>query len=196
MSFKKLIGAMSLIASLIAPAAFANQFIVELSAPLRGDLTKLKANLKVSEVQRFEAPGRHFMVLEGKDIAAIEAFLFAKSVTPVQIHEVDFVNSPIVGGGDAAGETMKPGHQLYLIERPIPGVGDFPLEKKQKISKGSIAAMTKLGGKVEWEQSYLTDIGTFCLYRAEDENLIVEHGQLAGAPIKTITQVSHVPVID
>ena len=84
------------------------------------------------------------------------------------------------------------GHQVYVIERPIPGVGFFGLDKKEKISKGSIAAMAKLGDVIEWDHSYLTSEGTYCVYRADDPDTLREHGALAGAPIGKITPVSQV----
>ena len=80
-------------------------------------------------------------------------------------------------------------HQTFVIERPIKGVGSFPLEKKEGISRASNAAIEKLNGSVEWVHSYLTDVGTYCIYRATDEEQIAKHAQLAGAPLGPITAV-------
>ena len=111
------------------------------------------------------------------------------TVSPEKISEVLFVNSPVVGGGDPAGSEPRDGHQVFVIERPIPGVGFFGLEKKQKISAGSNAAIAKLGDIIEWDHSYLTGEGTYCVYRADSPDTLREHGALAGAPIGKITSV-------
>ncbi len=67
----------------------------------------------------------------------------------------------------------------------------MPLETQKKISMGSNAALTQVGEGIEWVHSYLTDEGTYCVYRAVDTDKIVEHGKLADAPIDTISAVVH-----
>ncbi|KNG94472.1 hypothetical protein ATO11_09085 [Pseudaestuariivita atlantica] len=84
------------------------------------------------------------------------------------------------------------GLQTFVIERPIPGVGSFPLARKEGISRASNAAIAQMEGKVEWVHSYLTEVGTVCIYRATDEGQIADHAQLAGAPLGPITAVDRV----
>lgn len=172
-------------------AIFAAQFVVELTEPLTGDDSALKQSLKVTEVERFDATGKSYVVLDVKDEAVLETYFNAKNITPLKVKEVDFVNSPEVGGGDKAGANPMPGHQVFVIERPIPGVGDLPLAIKEEISMGSNAAIAKMGDGIEWDHSYLTDEGTYCVYRAVDIDKIEEHSDLAGAPIRIITPVVH-----
>ena len=131
-------------------------------------------------------------MLSAKNEEAIRSILQGTSNTAEKISEVLFVNSPTVGGGQPAGESPREDHQVFVIERPIPGVGFFGLEKKKKISKGSIAAMAKLGDVIEWDHSYLTGEGTYCVYRADNPDTLREHGALAGAPIGKITPVTQV----
>ena len=57
------------------------------------------------------------------------------------------------------------------------------------ISQKSNRAIAQIGNSIEWDHSYLTDEGTYCIYRATDENTIREHGKIAGAPIITIYRV-------
>ena len=97
-----------------------------------------------------------------------------------------------MGGGTPAGDEVREGHRVYVIERPVPGVGSFPIEKKQKIAMASNAAVEKLGGAVEWDHSYLTSEGTYCFYCADSEDTIREHAALAGAALSKITPVSQV----
>lgn len=127
--------------------------------------------------------------MTAEDEDAVRDLMRAASATPEKITEVLFINSPTVGGGQPAGAHPRDGHQVYVIERPIPGVGFFRLEKKQKISKGSNAAIAKLGDIIEWDHSYLTGEGTYCVYRADSPDTLREHGALAGAPIGKITPV-------
>lgn len=175
-------------------AASAAQFVVELAEPLTGDDAKLMQSLNVSEVERFDAESKSYVVLDAQDKAVLDSYFNAKTITPLKIKEVGFVNSPEVGGGAKAGADPRPGHKVYVIERPVPGIGDLPLETQKQLSMGSNAVLTKLGKGIEWAHSYLTDEGTYCVYRAADTDKIVEHGKLAEFPINKISAVVHTKV--
>ncbi len=179
------------IALMAGTAVSAAQFVVELAEPLTGDDTALKQKLNVSEVERMDAAGKSYIVLDAKDEAALDAFFDAKAISPLKIKTVGFVNSPEVGGGTKAGDVPLPGQQTYVIERPVPGIGDLPLETQKQLSMGSNAALTQIGDGIEWVHSYLTDEGTYCVYRAADTDKIVEHGQISEFPIDTIMAVNH-----
>ena len=173
--------------------ALAEQYVVKLENPL-GDISPgLQETLKISVIERFEAEGANFVVLDVVNDGYLETFVNAKNLRPLAISKVDFINSPVVGGGDASPQTASAEHQTFVIERPIPGVGSFPLEKKEGISRASNAAIERMNGSVEWVHSYLTDVGTYCIYRATDEGQIVEHAELAGAPLGPITAVERIP---
>ena len=117
-------------------------------------------------------------------------FLQDAAIKADKVSEVLFVNSPEVGGGQPAAAEPRPDLQLYVIERPIPGVGFFGIEKKQEVSRISNEAIAKLGDVIKWEHSYLTSEGTYCVYRADSPDTLREHGVLAGAPIDRITAVT------
>ena len=187
----KSLGAAAILAALAAPAS-AEQFMLKLEDPLGEINPALQETLKVSEVERFESDGASFVVLDVENEAYLETLLYTKSVVPIAISRVDFINSPMVGGGEASAQSAKDGHQTFVIERPVPGIGSFPLAKKEGISRASNAAIEKLGGSVEWVHSYLTDAGTYCIYRASDEGQIAEHAELAGAPLGPITVVDRI----
>lgn len=170
-----------------APAvAAADRFVAAFALGELGDESRL-ASPDINVLEMFEGEARSFAVFEAPDEAALSDHLERLGLSPQRLLMVDFVNSPEIGGGDPAGEEPRPGHGVYVIERPIPGVGSFPLEKKQMISERSNASVRELGGAVEWDHSYLTSEGTFCIYRAEDEEAIMDHAKLAGAPVGIIT---------
>lgn len=180
-----------LFALVLAPAtAMAGQYVVELDAPFETPPSSLtqKHGMTVDEILSAGADSYVVVTADTKD--KVRALFEAASITVEKISEVLFVNSPVVGGGNPAGPEPRDGHQVFVIERPIPGVGFFGLEKKQKISAGSNAAIAKLGEIIEWDHSYLTGEGTYCVYRADSPDTLREHGALAGAPIGKITPVS------
>lgn len=80
----------------------------------------------------------------------------------------------------------------YVIERNIPGVGNLNGEQRQHVAATSNDALSKLGGKVQWLQSYVVEDKTFCIYLAENEGLVQEHARLSGFPANTVTEVRSV----
>jgi hypothetical protein len=176
----------------IAAADGMTKFVVELGPNVDATDSTLMPSYNVKEVESFVAGTKSWAVIEAASEGALVTYLRAVGVQPGLIMPVDFINSPAVGGGVHAGESPRDGHQVFVIERPIPGVGNFPLERKQMISQRSNASIERLGDKIEWQHSYLTSEGTYCVYRAVDEDAIREHGKLAEAPISTITAVDQI----
>ncbi len=76
----------------------------------------------------------------------------------------------------------------YVIERDIPGIGNFSREQFRDISAKSLDALAKLTG-IQWVQSYVAENKTFCVYLADSEDLIREHSRLAGFPVTKVTVV-------
>jgi hypothetical protein len=80
----------------------------------------------------------------------------------------------------------------YMIERDIPGVGQMSGEQLKGAAATSNAALCQLGPKVQWQQSYVTGDKTFCVYLAENEEVIREHAKLSGFPATKITEIGGV----
>jgi hypothetical protein len=78
----------------------------------------------------------------------------------------------------------------YVIERSIPGVGNFTPPQLKDAGNTSNVALARLAPKVQWEHSYVTGDKTFCIYLAEDEAAILEHARLSGFPATKITLVA------
>lgn len=183
----------SLFAAIVMTATpvAAGQFVIELDEPLATPSSELMSQHDVSLDETMSAGADSYAVFTAEDQGALETFFGEASLDAEKISEVLFVNSPTIGGGDLAGPQLREGHHVYVIERPIPGVGFFGLDKKQKISQNSNAAVAKLGEIIEWDHSFLTNEGTYCVYRADSPDTLREHGALASAPIGKITPVLH-----
>lgn len=82
-------------------------------------------------------------------------------------------------------DTMK----RYLIERHIPAVDRMNAKELKDASATSNAALAKLAGKVQWVQSYVVEDKTFCIYLADQEDLVHEHARLSGFPANKVTEV-------
>jgi hypothetical protein len=77
----------------------------------------------------------------------------------------------------------------YVIERDIPGVGALKREDYQHVAVTSNAALAKLPGKAQWEQSFIVADKSFCIYIADSEDSVREHARLSGFPATKITEV-------
>lgn len=78
----------------------------------------------------------------------------------------------------------------YVIERDIPGVGDFNQQQLGGATETSNKALAELAPRVQWQHSYVTAGKTFCIYLAEDEDAIRAHASLSGFPATIITEVT------
>ena len=80
--------------------------------------------------------------------------------------------------------------KTYVIEREMPGVGQMTPAELAAAAATSNAALAQLDPRVKWVESFVTGDKTFCVYLAEDEAVIREHGRLAGFPANLITEVT------
>lgn len=80
--------------------------------------------------------------------------------------------------------------KTYLIERDIPGAGKLTPEQLKAISQKSCSVLKDMGPQIQWIQSYVTGDKIFCVYKAENEELIREHAKKGGFPANKITEVS------
>lgn len=146
----------------------------------------------VSLQEEFRSKQYWYDILKAVDKQQITGYLSALKLTPVNIIETEFTNSPTVGGGPKAGDVPKENHQIYVIERSVPGISGLPMEKQKEISQGSQSVVAQFGDSLEWDRSYLTQEGTFCVYRTDDEKNIREHAEIAGFPVDKISSTEHI----
>lgn len=77
----------------------------------------------------------------------------------------------------------------YVIEREIPGAGQFTGEDLKGISQKSCSVLRELGPDIQWMHSYVTDDKIYCVYRASDEDLIIQHAEKGGFPANSIAEI-------
>ena len=82
--------------------------------------------------------------------------------------------------------------KTYLIEREIPGAGKLTAEQLKSISQTSCGVLKEMGPRIEWIQSYVTGNKIYCIYKAENEDLIREHAKKGGFPANTIVEVPNI----
>ena len=77
----------------------------------------------------------------------------------------------------------------FIIERDIPAVGTFERDQLRAASAKSNEVLRDLGPDIQWQESYVADNKTFCVYLAKDEALIRKHAEISGFPATKITEV-------
>lgn len=82
-----------------------------------------------------------------------------------------------------------PKMKTYLIERDIPNAGKLTPDQLKAISQKSCSVLQHMGPQIQWIQSYVTGDKIFCVYKAENEDLIREHAKEGGFPANVITEV-------
>lgn len=80
----------------------------------------------------------------------------------------------------------------YVIEREIPGAGNFSPADLKAISQTSCGVLRKLGPEIQWVHSYVTADKIYCIYNAPNEQIIREHAQQGGFPANSIAEVKSI----
>lgn len=77
----------------------------------------------------------------------------------------------------------------FIIERNIPGAGKFSADELQAISQKSVAVLRNLAPGVQWVQSFVVDEKIYCIYNADNADLILEHARCGGFPADRVSEV-------
>jgi len=80
----------------------------------------------------------------------------------------------------------------YVIEREVPGIGEFSLTELCGAARASNQALATIGPRIQWQHSYVAAGKTFCIYLAESEEEITRHSELSGIPVTRITEVPQI----
>jgi hypothetical protein len=93
---------------------------------------------------------------------------------------------------DNARAINEPVMKSYLIEREIPNAGKLTAEELKAISQTSCSVLKEMGPKIQWVHSYVTGNKIYCIYKAENAELIKEHAKKGGFPANTIVEIATV----
>ena len=77
----------------------------------------------------------------------------------------------------------------YLIERNIPGAGQFSAAELTAISQKSCGVLQGLGPQIQWVQSYVTGDCITCVYIAPNEEMVREHARQGGFPADRVAEI-------
>ena len=77
----------------------------------------------------------------------------------------------------------------YVIERVVPGAGKMSAEDLKALSQTSCNVLNKMGPQIQWIQSYVTDNKIYCIYVAQNEEMVREHARLGGFPANQVSSV-------
>ncbi len=80
--------------------------------------------------------------------------------------------------------------KTFLIEREIPDAGRLTGEQLRGISQKSCSVLKEMGTGIEWLHSYVTDDKVYCVYKAQNEEMIKEHAEKGGFPVNSIQELS------
>ena len=80
----------------------------------------------------------------------------------------------------------------YIIEREIPGAGSLSAKDLKSIAQKSNSVLDKLGSKIQWVQSFVSNNKVYCEYIAENKEIILEHAKQGGFPANVISEVRSV----
>ncbi len=80
----------------------------------------------------------------------------------------------------------------YMIERDIPGIGNFSVTELCGAARASNQALNTIGPAIQWQHSYVAGSKTFCVYLADGEDSIRRHAELSGIPFSQITEVPQI----
>ena len=77
----------------------------------------------------------------------------------------------------------------YVIEREIPKIGSLSHEEVRQAAAKSNCVLSSLGPEIQWQESFIGADKMFCVYLAENEEIIREHAALSGFPATKITEI-------
>lgn len=78
----------------------------------------------------------------------------------------------------------------YLIQRDLPDAGKLTLREKKAIAQRSSRVIAELGHEnIQWIHSYITSDNLWCIYKAENEEILKEHATKGNFPCNNILEV-------
>lgn len=101
-----------------------------------------------------------------------------------------FSTSLLIAQQKESKETMKSTTmKTYLIAREMPGIGTLERADLIGASQKSCSVLKEMGTGIEWKNSYVLDDMLYCVYKAENKELIKEHAEKGGFPCDKIMEI-------
>ncbi len=82
--------------------------------------------------------------------------------------------------------------KTYVIEREIPGAGKLTAAQLKSISQTSCTVLKEMGPQIQWIHSYVTGDKIYCIYKAQNIELVKEHAKKGGFPANAVNEVATV----
>lgn len=80
----------------------------------------------------------------------------------------------------------------FVIEREVPGAGNWSPEELKQVSLTSNGVLKELGPDIQWVHSYVVGNKIYCIYNAPSEELIMEHAAKSGFPANVVSRVASI----
>lgn len=80
--------------------------------------------------------------------------------------------------------------KTYLIQRNVPGAAKLNGLQLKQLSQKSCGVLEQLGPQIQWQHSYVTGDNLWCIYKAENEELLYEHARRGGFPINAVHEIA------
>lgn len=77
----------------------------------------------------------------------------------------------------------------FVIERDMPGAGSLSADELQGASQQSCSVLRDMGPQIQWVHSYVTNDKIYCIYHAENADMIRQHAETAGFPANSVSEV-------
>lgn len=87
-------------------------------------------------------------------------------------------------------EAKATNHNMYVIEREIPGAGNLTPEDLKNISQKSNGVLNEMSSEIKWMHSYVTGDKIYCVYSAPNEEMVKEHALKGGFPANSVSKVA------
>lgn len=80
----------------------------------------------------------------------------------------------------------------FVIEREVPGAGKLSSDQLRAISQTSCNVLNKMGPKIQWIHSYVTENKIYCVYISPNKDMLLEHAKQGGFPANSISEVANI----
>lgn len=80
--------------------------------------------------------------------------------------------------------------KTYLIQRNLPHAADLTMAEIKTIAQRSCAVIEDLGNEsIQWLHSYITGNHLWCVYRADEEQILRDHAARGPFPLELIREI-------